>query len=139
MEWQARLSKAGYRISRPRGVIMDILEKATMPLSPLDIFNQAKREGVLLSTASIYRTLEVLTGVELVRLVHTNSNCKGYVIASVGHTHYVVCSSCMRVVEFDGSEDISSVTDRVQEQTGFLIQKHLLQLYGLCPECQKRV
>jgi len=138
MEWQARLSKAGYRISRPRGLIMEILEKAGLPLSPLDIFNQAKREGHLLSIASIYRTLEVLTELDMIKLVHTNSNCKGYVRASIGHKHYVICSGCERIMEFDGMDDLSELIDRVQSDTGFLIQKHLLQLFGLCPECQRR-
>lgn len=138
MEWQARLSKAGYRISRPRGLIMEILEKAGLPLSPLDIFNQAKREGHMLSVASIYRTLEVLTELNLIKIVHTNSNCNGFVRASIGHKHYVICSGCERIMEFDGMDDISELIDRVQGDTGFLIQKHLLQLFGLCPECQRR-
>jgi Fur family ferric uptake transcriptional regulator len=138
MEWQARLSKAGYRISRPRGLIMAILEKAGLPLSPLDIFNQAKQEGHLLSVASIYRTLEVLTELDLIKLVHTHSNCNGFVRASIGHKHYVICSGCERIMEFDGMDDISELIDRVQGDTGFLIQKHLLQLFGLCPECQRR-
>lgn len=138
MDWQASLSTAGYRISRSRGMVMEILEKAILPLSPLDISNQAKREGHLLSIASIYRTLEVLTGLDLIRLVHTNSNCNGYVRASMGHKHYVICSSCERIMEFDGIEDISELIEKVQGDTGFLIQKHLLQLFGLCPECQRR-
>jgi len=138
MDWQARLSSAGYRISRPRGMVMEILEKAILPLSPLDIFNQAKQEDHVLSIASIYRTLEVLTGLDLIRLVHTNWNCNGYVRATIGHKHYVICSSCERIMEFDGTEDISELIDRVQGDTGFLIQKHLLQLFGLCPECQRR-
>ena len=138
MDWQASLSTAGYRISRPRGMVMEILEKAILPLSPLDISNQAKREGHLLSIASIYRTLEVLTGLDLIRLVHTNSNCNGYVRASMGHKHYVICSSCEQIMEFDGMEAISELIERVQGETGFLIQKHLVQLSGLCPECQER-
>ena len=137
MDWQAKLSTAGYRISRPRSLIMEVLERTRLPLSPLEIFHQAKREGHLLSIASIYRTLEVLTGLDLIKLVHTNSNCNGYISASIGHKHYVTCSSCERIMEFDGMDDISELIDRVQVETGFLIQKHLLQLFGLCPECQR--
>ena len=136
MDWQTKLVDAGYRHSRPRGVVMQILEKSITPLSANDILKQAKREGHYLGLASVYRALELLTGLDITRLVHTSAGCHEYALASTGHRHYILCANCDQVMEFDGYEDIDGLIDRVEGQTGFKVQKHLLQLTGLCAHCQ---
>jgi Fur family ferric uptake transcriptional regulator len=73
----------------------------------------------------------------LVRRVHGHDECQGYVLASPGHHHHVVCRRCGAAVEFTGMEDLSPLVERIQEQTGFTIDEHLLQFYGLCPACQE--
>ncbi len=136
MDWKAKLVNAGYRHSRPRGVIMEILEKSKIPLSAIDILRQAKREGHYLGLASVYRTLELLTGLQIICLVHTSAGCHEYVLASDGHRHHILCANCDQVMEFEGYADIDGLIGRVEEQTGFKVQQHLLQLIGLCPQCQ---
>ncbi len=138
MDWQEKLVSAGYRHSRPRGVIMDILEKSKVPLSAIAILKQAKQNGNYLGMASVYRTLDLLTGLEITRLVHTSAGCHEYVVTSDGHRHHILCAKCERVMEFDGYADIDQLIARVEGDTGFKVQKHLLQLYGLCPACQEK-
>ncbi len=41
-------------------------------------------------------------------------------------------------MEFSGGEDLSSLVNRIQTETGFTIDGHMLQLYGLCPNCQQK-
>jgi Fur family transcriptional regulator, ferric uptake regulator len=48
-----------------------------------------------------------------------------------------VCRSCKQAVEFIGSDDLSKIVQRVQRQTGYQVNDHLLELYGLCPACQE--
>lgn len=137
MDWQEKLTEAGFRVSRPRGVVLGILEHSQVPVSPNEIYRQAKKDGHMLSVASIYRTLEVLAGLGMIVLVHSDTSCNSYMLAPVGHRHHIVCSKCERTIEFEGYEDINLMVKKVQEETGFIVQKHLLQLYGLCLECQK--
>jgi Fe2+ or Zn2+ uptake regulation protein len=86
---------------------------------------------------TVYRTLDLLTDLSLVRRVHGSEACIGYALASPGHHHHLVCRKCDKVIEFSGTSVLDSLIQQIEYQTGFVVDGHLLQLYGLCPECQK--
>jgi Fe2+ or Zn2+ uptake regulation protein len=85
---------------------------------------------------TVYRTLALLADLGFIRRVHHDDHCYGYVRATLAHGHHVVCRSCRQVVEFPGSEDIGAIVGQVARSTGFQIDDHLLELMGLCPNCQ---
>jgi Fe2+ or Zn2+ uptake regulation protein len=58
--------------------------------------------------------------------------------ASPGHRHAIVCRACGQAVEFPGCEGLDGLIARVQQETGYRVQDHLLQLIGVCPDCQGR-
>jgi Fe2+ or Zn2+ uptake regulation protein len=90
-----------------------------------------------LGLASVYRALDLLEELSLVRRVHQEDGCHGYVPASPGHQHAIICRACGQTVEFPGSEDLEELVARVQQQTGYRVEDHLLQLIGLCPACNR--
>jgi Fur family ferric uptake transcriptional regulator len=137
MDWQDKLTNAGYRISQPRCIVMEVLSSAKVPLAPLAVLKRAQSASLCLGMVSVYRTLDLLTKLGLVTLVHLEDGSQGYVLASAGHHHHIVCRSCEQVFEFSGTEDLDELISRVQQETGFEVSDHLLQLYGLCPACQK--
>ena len=139
MNLQDKLNRTGLRLTHPRRVVMSVLEAASIPLSPQSIHQRSLDAQEEIGLVSVYRTLDLLTGMGMVRRVHGHDECQGYVLASPGHHHHVVCRQCEAAVEFSGMEDMSALVDRIQEQTGFTIDEHLLQFYGLCPACQEEV
>jgi Fur family transcriptional regulator, ferric uptake regulator len=139
MELREKLNQGGLRLTRPRRVIMKILEHSNVPLSPQTIQQHAIDAHQDISLVSVYRTIDLLTELELVRRVHGHDGCQGYALCSPGHHHHLVCRNCGKTVEFSGSEDLDNLIDAIQAQTGFQIDGHLLQLFGRCPACQKEV
>jgi Fur family transcriptional regulator, ferric uptake regulator len=139
MNLQDKLNRSGLRLTHPRQVVMSVLKAASIPLSPQSIHQRSLDAQEEIGLVSVYRTLDLLTELGLVRRVHGHDDCQGYVLASPGHHHHVVCRQCEAAVEFTGMEDLSPLVDRIQEQTGFTIDEHLLQFYGLCPACQEKV
>ena len=137
MRLQQKLNQQGLRLTHPRQVVMSILEEANVPLSPQSIYQHSLNNNEDIGLVSVYRTLELLTEMSLVRRVHGQDDCHGYVLASPGHHHHLVCRECEKAVEFSGGDDLSRLFDRIRQETGFEIDGHLLQLFGLCPECQK--
>ncbi len=137
MNWRKTLSQSGYRISKPRQVIMEILTQAKVPLTPLAIYNQARNNGRKIGLVSVYRALELLTSLGLVCLVYANDGSQGYMIASEGHHHHIICEVCEQAIEFSGVEDLEGLILRVQQETGYTVSDHFLQLFGVCPNCQK--
>ena len=136
MDLQEKLNQKGLRLTRPRQVVIAILETATVPLSPQTIHQRALEQYENIGLVTVYRTLDLLDDFGLVRRVHSQDECQGYVLASPGHHHHLVCRSCKQAVEFIGSEDLSLIVQRVERQTGYQVSDHLLELYGLCPTCQ---
>ena len=137
MELQQKLNQQGLRLTHPRQVVMSILEEANVPLSPQSIYQRSLDENEDIGLVSVYRTLELLAQLSLVRRVHGRDDCHGYVLASPGHHHHLVCRECEKAIEFTGGDDLAALLNRIQLETGFKVDGHLLQLFGLCPKCQK--
>lgn len=138
MDWERRLTETGYRVTAPRRAVMGVLLQAEGPLSPCDILNRGQQFHSSLGLVTVYRALELFAELGLVRKAHTVGGCHGYMLSSPGHHHAVICRRCARAVEFRGEDDLQLLIERVEAETGFQIQGHLLQLFGLCQECQER-
>jgi len=138
LDLQNQLNKEGLRFTKPRQVVLSILEESHHPLSPQVIHQMAEQTEKSISLVSVYRTLDLLNELNLVCRVHGQEDCQGYVLSSPGHHHQLICRNCQKTVEFSGSTDLEPFIEAVEQQTGFLIDGHLLQLFGLCPECHKK-
>jgi Fe2+ or Zn2+ uptake regulation protein len=51
------------------------------------------------------------------------------------HHHHVVCSHCGRSRDIDDA-GLRRVVRDIARRTGFRIDDHRLELFGLCPDCQ---
>jgi len=137
MNLREKFNHKGLRLTHPRRVVLSILEQANVPLSPQSIHQRSQEAHEDIGLVSVYRTLDLLIELGLVRRMHGSGGCQGYVYASPGHTHHLICQKCDKVIEFSGTCDLEALIHRIELQTGFKIDGHLLQLHGLCPECQK--
>ena len=134
-QWIALLQDSGSRDTAARRTIVEILLNTSRALEPLEIFEIGRKRQARLGLVTVYRTLEKLEEVGLVQRVHQADNCHGYLRAANGHEHILLCTHCGRVEYFAG-DDLSGLFTRVEQQSGFTIQEHWLQLYGLCENCR---
>ena len=104
-------------------------------LSPEEIHQRAKAIYESLGLVTVYRTLELLGGLGMVRRVHSEQRCHNYASAGT-ERHYLICRACHRVIEFP-CKGLDALIKGVEQQTGYRITEHLLELSGLCPECQQ--
>ena len=137
MEWEQRLADSGRRITAPRRAVIQVLMDADAPLSPQEVLKLAQAVHRSLGLVTVYRTLNLLAELDLVRRAHREDGCHGYLLASPGHRHALICQACGRAVEFRGEDDIHTLVERVEAGTGYRVNDHLLQLFGLCPDCQE--
>ena len=135
-EWEQCLVDAECRITSSRRAVMEVLKTTSEPLSPLEIQERARVIHSPLGLVTVYRTLDLLTELGLVRRVHRNNGCHGYLPATAGHYHALICRDCGRSVEFPGENDLQALIAEVEAQTGYRVEEHLLQLSGLCSGCQ---
>jgi Fur family ferric uptake transcriptional regulator len=136
-DWEQRLADVGCRITAPRRAVMQVLMQTEAPLSPQEVFERGGAIHQKLGLVTVYRTLNLLAELNLVRRVHREDGCHGYLPASPGHRHALICLDCGRAVEFPGGDDLHALIERVEMGTGYRVDDHLLQLFGLCPDCQE--
>jgi len=129
-----QLSTHHFKLTRQRRAVLDAIAAAQSPLTPADVFERAQKRCSDLGLATVYRTLEILEDLNLIKRVHLNEHCEGFAPSTLSHGHHAICVKCKRVVEFSGC-DISAVIASAARQTGFHIETHWLELLGTCGEC----
>ena len=131
------LREAGYRLTQPRLTVLQVLQENSRYLSPAEIHECGRTLYPSLGLVTVYRTLEMLDELGLARRVHGRGNCHGYARADSVSGHYLVCRRCGQVTEFP-CEGMEGIIETVRQRSGFTVEKHLLELEGLCPACQSR-
>jgi Fur family ferric uptake transcriptional regulator len=135
--WESELSQSGYRITRPRQVILDIIANSIRPITPMEIFDRARSMMPNIGLVTVYRTVEKLEELRLVDRVHHLGQCQTVFRGTQGHQHLLVCTECGSSAYFNGLETEKQFND-IGKSHGYRITSHLLQLSGLCSECQKK-
>ncbi len=133
----AQLSEQGYKLTRQRKAVVEVVARTHTRLSAAEVLTQAQRSCPDLGLTTVYRTLEILEQMGVIRRVHLDDGCEGFAPASAEHGHHLICSRCQKTIEFEDC-NMTSLLRRVAEQTGFTIEQHWLELVGLCPKCQRK-
>ncbi len=129
------LQSNGYRVTRARQAIFQALVDSGGHVSADDIVDAVRRHERSIGRMTVYRSLDLFHQLGLVQPVYQGTGAAHYILMDEGHHHHLVCSQCDRVVEFEDciAHDISSL---LADRFDFHIQGHLLEFYGLCPDCQ---
>jgi len=130
------LSHAGYRITRPRRAVIRALLEDDGYASPSEVRERAKSYYPTIGLVTVYRTLDLLSELGFVRRIHAEDGCRSYATANHGHNHHLICRRCGAAVEFQGC-DLSPFLERISQQTGYTVEDHLLELVGVCSNCQQ--
>ncbi|MFA5027972.1 MAG: Fur family transcriptional regulator [Candidatus Methylomirabilota bacterium] len=124
----------GLRLTRSRRVILQVLSDSPDHLKVAELHRRALAVDPRIGLASVYRTMELLERLGLVRHVHMNHRHRHYAPAADGHGHHLVCNGCGRVVEFSDCQ-IERLAKALTRRTHFVIEGHSIELYGRCPDC----
>ncbi len=133
-----QLRNRGYRMTAARQAILNVLMNSTRPLSPAELHRRARDQYRGVGLVTVYRTIEALIDLGVLRRVHREDGCHGYVYVGYGHRHIAVCRQCGKVIVFSGTEDVQALEAKLFQETGFRVDDHLLQFVGVCAECQAR-
>ena len=133
--WINQLKENGYRLTEARRAVIDIIQNSIRALTPVEVFDLARKKYSALGLVSVYRTLEKLEELHLIQRVHQPQGCQAFISESSGHEHLLLCQNCGRVTFFEG-DDLDALISSISKKTGYKIHEHWLQLFGLCQSCQ---
>jgi Fur family ferric uptake transcriptional regulator len=128
------LSHHGFKQTKQRRAVLEVLAGAGARMTAAQIYAEARRRCPDLGLPTVYRTLEILERVRVIRRVHMAGNCEGFAPASLADGHHVVCVRCGKVAEFAGC-NVAELIPAAVRQTGFRVEEHFLELLGTCETC----
>jgi Fur family ferric uptake transcriptional regulator len=121
------LRERGMRVSASRRQVLEALYAHTRPLSAEEL----ARDGDL---ASVYRNLDVLEEIGLVRHVHLGHGPGLYSLAARDNVEFVVCERCdaHNAVE---PHRLDSVRALIERELGYRARFTHFPIVGLCAAC----
>lgn len=130
------LASAGYRRGGARRAVVELLGRQNCCLSAQEIFDQLRRARRPVGIASVYRALEALVELRLVKRVDAGDGVARYEPAQPDgvHHHHLVCRDCGKVEAFSDSR-LERAIDRVAGGLGYTVHEHEVVLTGACSDC----
>jgi len=122
-------------LSHPRLLLYQELSNASIPLSPLEMYQNLLKKKKKIGLTSIYRSLDLFESLGLVFKIINGPGVKYKLCELEDHHHHIVCKACGNVVELNFC-DISDWSKKVTESTGYQVVDHQLNFYGFCKSCK---
>jgi len=130
------LERAGHRKGGARLAVIGLLETQSCALNALEIEEGLKSSGVKVGRASIYRALEQLEELGLLRRLDVSKGTASYerIDPEGHHHHHIVCDECGKVVPFEDPK-LELAISAVERSSDFDISGHEVILRGQCANC----
>lgn len=134
-QWRDILQENGYRLTDSRLAVIEVIAHTDRVLKPMEVYEIAHEQNARLGLVTVYRTIEKLEELGLITRVHQHAGCQAFVPARDGHHHLLLCLQCGRFEYFEG-ENLEEFFSAVSHDSGYQIQEHWMQLFGICSECR---
>jgi Fur family ferric uptake transcriptional regulator len=132
----AVLRSAGHRRGGARTAVVEALARHDCAVTALDLDDELRKRRAGVGRASVYRALEQLKALGLVRSVEVARGVTGYerVEPDGHHHHHAICRDCGRMVPFEDTSLEHAISD-VSSKLSFDVTEHDVVLRGLCERC----
>jgi Fur family ferric uptake transcriptional regulator len=130
-----------YKLTAQRQTILQaFINHPENHLSAEDVYNIVKFDTPDIGLATVYRTLELLSDLEILQKIDFGDGRHRYEINKTSephHHHHLICLSCGQVREFE-DDLLETLETAVARKSNFKIVDHQLKFYGYCQECQAK-
>jgi Fur family transcriptional regulator, ferric uptake regulator len=132
------LRRSGARSGSAREAVIDYLDGQRCCLSAPEVLDGLRAEGRSVGIASVYRALDQLAELGLVRRIDLGEGVTRFEPAHLDgeHHHHLVCGSCGKVDTFDDPALERAIT-QVAGSHGYALGEHEVVLHGACGDCRE--
>jgi Fur family ferric uptake transcriptional regulator len=128
----AALREAGSRLTTPRRLVLEALFNAPGLVSADQI---AAAATVPLDLTSVYRNLEKLEQLGVVRHVHVGHGPSVYGLVGHGEREFLVCEACGKVEAVEPAQ-LDRVRAVIREEFGLEARFTHFPIHGRCADCR---
>jgi Fur family ferric uptake transcriptional regulator len=114
--------------------VIGALKKQGKFASAQSVYQLLRKDGESTGLATVYRTLQKAAARNTVDVLRKEDGEALYRLCETGHHHHLVCTSCGKTIEVEGSS-VERWANTVAKNNGFRKVSHVVELFGLCAKC----
>ena len=133
------LKANGLKFTAQREAILKTLYDNPDHFTPENLYLLVKKQYPHLNTGitTVYRTLNLLEENKLATSLSFGSQGKKFELGNKPHHDHLICEVCGQITEFE-DEQIETLQHQIANKYNFKLTDHLMQLYGICKNCQNK-
>lgn len=132
--WQEALRARGYRLTPQRQLVLEAVRDLGHATAD-DVLGHVQRTAGGVNISTVYRTLELLEGLGMVRHAHLGHGAPTYHPAESSEHLHLVCRGCGTVVEAD-VELAGPLVSEALRRHGFATDVAHFAVHGRCAACR---
>lgn len=123
------------QVTKTRLQILNIIDEEKKPLTATEINKIVEEKNYNIRLSTIYRNLKFFTKNEILRQLNFYSDEKRYEMLEENHHQHLICIKCGEILPIKCP--LANFEKEIEEETNYIIKNHDMEMYGICPECQK--
>ena len=135
-DWQQTLREKGYRLTPQRELVLQAVETLGHA-TPDEVLAKVREQSAAVNISTVYRTLELLEELEMVRHTHITDRAPTYHSRSTPDHVHLVCRGCGTVLEAT-PEEFVPLSDALKAEHGFTADMGHLTVFGRCGGCDEK-
>lgn len=135
---QGEKTQQAARLSRGCAMVLRYLQNTHGLHTARELYDLLKKEfgDDSPGLTTVYRSLETLLELGLVQELALGQAERSYEYVEPGeHHHHLICTSCNQSIHLEQCF-VDDIRSRIEGVHGFHVRKHVLELFGLCSNCQ---
>lgn len=131
-----RLREQGHRVTPQRVAVLRVLAESRGHPSVEQIYEQVRANFPTTSLATIYKTVSLLKEMHEVLEICFHDHHNRY-DGNKPYPHpHLICMRCGKIVDFERDDSIAVLQESVRA-AGYQLVSHRVDLFGICPQCQR--
>lgn len=132
---KATIREMNLKVTQQRLLILKTMSLGHRHVTAQELFEKIAKIDHTVGFATVYRFLKSLVEANVVTEVRMGGLPARYELAPKHHHDHLTCVTCGKICEFE-NKSIENLQLRVAEKFGFTLTHHVLELYGVCEDCQ---
>ena len=133
-EIDKELRARGHRLTPRRLMVAEVLAAHGGHLTVEEILARVQGRYPTTNKTTVYRTLELLSALDMVDVTDLGSGRLEYELSSRPH-HHLICERCGDRIEVD-DKFLAPLRDSLWNEYGFCTNLDHFALFGVCPACK---
>jgi Fur family ferric uptake transcriptional regulator len=135
-DWQQTLREKGYRLTPQRELVLKAVDELGHA-TPDEVLAKVREQSSAVNISTVYRTLELLEELEMVRHTHITDRAPTYHSRTTPDHVHLVCRTCGKVFEAQPDE-FTPLSEALKDKHHFTADMGHLTVFGRCGGCDEK-